>query len=55
MVVLLVMGGHLAPLTQLRTGLAQIDTYPESSPEADDGDLDAVIRGEISAITGPSV
>jgi hypothetical protein len=27
--VLLVMGGHFPPLTQLRTGLVQIDTYTE--------------------------
>src|SRR6266496_2730040 len=38
------MGGHIPPLTPLRTGLAQTDTYPKkSSPEADDGRLDAVI------------
>src|SRR5438105_126955 len=41
--VLLVTGGHFPPLTQLRTGLAQTDTYQEKLPEADDGGLDAVI------------
>src|SRR6059058_6050004 len=44
MVVLLVMGGHIPPLTPLRTGLAQTDTYREKACQrAYDGGLDAVI------------
>jgi hypothetical protein len=38
MVVLLVSGGHVPPLTQLRTGIAQIDRCAGSSSEGFIGD-----------------